>query len=177
MPAPVAEITALRRLEGLEFTVKSASLSRLFNALSQGATARSNSPRRRPGVPSGEDLIEPPPNSPRITPYSGATHRYELPLVENGIPRQLAGFSAGRFDLWGSPELILNRGPRLNLSFLTAVGTDIPEGASIVIPTVVSDKLLTEFLEGVQGAIRQLYIDYIADRRHTINIVSEHAIA
>lgn len=115
--------------------------------------------------------------SPSTCTYSGAIRRYQLSLVENGIPRQLVGFMNGRFDLWGSPELVHSRGPRLNLSLLTAVGIENTDGVSVLVPTVVSDKLLQEYLEGVKGAIRQLYIDYIGDRTHTIIITSEHVIS
>lgn len=186
--ASVAEITAHRRLEGLELTVKSASLASLFSLLSRGTSTRNtaapararrsgedeNDPETAYRLARGQPSREPEPSAvPQM--YTGPTHRYTLPLVENGIPRQLAGFSLGRFDMWGNPELLCSRGPKLNLSFLTALGMDSSDGVSITIPTVVSDKLLTEFLEGVQSAIRQLYIDYIAERRHSITITSEHA--
>jgi hypothetical protein len=88
----------------------------------------------------------------------------------------LAGFTHGRFDLWGNPELVHSRGPRLNLSILTAVGIDTDDGARVTIPTVVSDKMLTDYLEGLKAAMRQLYIDYIGDRTHTIIITCEHTI-
>lgn len=180
----VAEITAQRRLDGVEFTIRSEPLERLFRYLSDGntsvvsATRVARPPRNPPPESDAEDSgdrppMEPPSESPSVI-YSGATRRYTLPLVENGIPRQLNGFNCGRFDLWGNQELVHSRGPRLNLSPLTAVG--ISEGISIMIPTVVSDKLLQEYTQGVQQAVRQIYIDYIADRRHTITITSEHSI-
>lgn len=173
----VAEITALKRLEGVEFTVKSAPLERLFRMLSNGQTTtvpRAATPR----PPRRSELeLSPEESPPSPVSYSGATRRYELDLVENGIPRQLVGFSGGRFDLWGSPELVHTRGPRLNLSILTAVGIDSDAGAAIMIPTIVSEKLLLEYTEGLKSAIRQLYIDYIGDRTHVITITCEHSIS
>lgn len=189
----VASVTALKRLDGVEFTIKSQSMERLFRTLSGGnvaavsrTAARAPTPgRRRPGEDnpfSNQDSDDVP--SPRreseasaSVAYAGATRRYALELVENGIPRQLAGFNHGRFDLWGCPELVHSRGPRLNLSILTAVGIDGENGAQVTIPTVVSDKLLTEYLEGLKAAMRQLYIDYIGDRTHTIIITCEHSIS
>jgi hypothetical protein len=188
-PVKVAEITAHKRLQGVEFLIKSAPLETLFQTLAQGRTvpvggravATPLPPRR--GMPRtmaelqamerGESL----PEATSAVAYTGATHKYQLELIENGIPKQFMGFANGRFDLWGSPELVHSRGPKLNLSLLTAVGIANPEGVSVTIPTVCSDKLLTEYAEGLKSAIRQLYVDYIGNRTHTIIITSEHVLS
>lgn len=184
MPAPiqVAEITAHKRLQGVEFLMKSALLERLFSTIAGGRTTpvTTAAPRRNTQERISEELSRARGDhdeQPLSGTYTGATHRYAMELIENGIPRQLVGFGSGRFDLWGSPELLHGRGPRLNLSLLTAVGMSQPEGVSVLIPTVCSDKLLTEYAEGLKSAIRQLYVDYIGDRTHTIVITSEHVIS
>lgn len=176
----VANIRAHRRLESVDFNIKSVPLDRLMRFLSNGrrvsAAASANTPRasnqslRVAPTAAGEDA------APRSSAYTGVSERYRLDLVENGIPAQLSGFSHGRFDLWGSPEMVHTRGPRLNLSLLTAIGMDDTDGATISIPTVLSDKQLTDYLNGVRSAILQLHIDYIADRVHTMNITCEYTI-
>lgn len=178
----VASVTALKCLDGVTFTIKSDPVERLFRLLSNGQTTnvpRTAAPARRPRSPEDDDTPrrdrDPEPSAPVA--YAGATRRYALDIKDNGIPGQLAGFTHGRFDLWGCPELVHSRGPRLNLSILTAVGIDGADGARVTIPTVVSDKMLTDYLEGLKAAIRQLYIDYIGDRTHTIIITCEHTIS
>lgn len=173
----VANIRAHRRLDSVDFNIKSVPLDRLMRFLSSGrrisvsasTTRISNQALRVAATATGEEPVRP-------TAYTGVSERYRLDLVENGIPTQLSGFSHGRFDLWGSPEMVHTRGPRLNLSLLTAVGMDDTEGATISIPTVLSDKQLTDYLNGVRSAILQLHIDYIADRVHTMNITCEYTI-
>lgn len=175
----VAEITAHKRLDGVEFQIKSDPLEKFFRALSGGQTIAVGRSTPRPRPPRDEDAPQPRahPEPVADVSYTGATRRYQLELVENGIPRLLTGFSHGRFDLWGCAELIHSRGPKFNLALLTAVGSGDKDGVSVTIPTVISDKMLTEYTEGLKASIRQLYIDYIGDRTHHIIITSEHVIS
>lgn len=167
----VASIEARRRLEGVEISIKSPSVERLMRFLSDGAIKNPPARPRPRARPAGEE--EPSTSAPTIE-WTGASRIYDVGLVENGIPRKMVGFNLGRFDMWGSAELITARGPRFNLSPLLAVGTGNADGAVITIPTVASDKQLTEYLEGVKTALQQIYVDYLAERTHRIKITTEH---
>lgn len=170
----VMSISVHRRLDGIEFTLKSESLERLMRHLSNGTLVRCEVPRTRQPRMDDEERVTPRPSSTPSVGYAGPARRYEI-LLREGIPVQLQGFNAGRFDLWGSPELVLSRGPRFNLSWLLAEGSE--NGVTVTIPTVMSDKLLTEYLEGLKSAFRQIYIDFLGDRTHTITITTEHSVA
>lgn len=90
----------------------------------------------------------------------------------NGIPVMLPGFTSGRFDMWGSKELLLSpRTPSFNLSLLLAVG--LASGVNVKIPTVISDNHLKMYLQGLESAVRQLYIDFLKESTKNIRIYTE----
>lgn len=139
-----------RRLTGVEFTIKAPRIEEVMRLVS-GGTTRGD----RDGF------------------TWGANRFYQLPMGANGIPTAFPGFSAGRFDLWGAKELLLSRAPAINLSFLLAVGLESEAGATIAVPTVISDTALTSYTEGLKSAVRQFYIDFLRDSTRTITITTE----
>jgi hypothetical protein len=106
--------------------------------------------------------------------YSGLRH-YRMPVNGAGVPTGLPGFTLGRFDMWGSRELILSPNRVLNLSILTAVG--LGEGVTISIPTVMSRRQRDEYCQQLSNAVLQIYTDYIRETTHTITITAQTEIA
>lgn len=105
--------------------------------------------------------------------WEGASSFYSLAMGPNGIPAILPGFTAGRFDMWGSKELLLAREPKINLSMFLAVGLGSENGVTIRVPTVMSETQITTYVEGLKSAFRQFYIDFLRDSTRTIRITTE----
>lgn len=143
--------TARRRLQGIQFDLKSESIEAAFKLLSDD---RKVTHRPAAGVPGW-----------------GNVQYYQLEMGPNGIPILLTGYNKGRFDLWGHRELVHTRQPPFNLSMLLAVG--LGEGVTITIPTVMSNTQLQAFLDGLKAGARQFYIDYLVERTRTIRITTE----
>lgn len=139
-----------RRLTGLEFKLHSPQIEEVMKVVSLGRTAK-----ERKGTEWGV----------------GAGY-YVLDMGTSGIPAAFPGFSAGRFDMWGSRELLLTpRLPSLNLSMLLAVG--LGEEVVVRIPTVMSESQLKVFTDAFESAIRQFYIDFLKESVKNIRIYTE----
>ena len=144
--------TAHRRLTGIEFQLQSEPIEAAFRLLSDG---RSSSPRASTTNPG----------------WGPGIARYELEMAANGIPVALAGYNKGRFDLWGHRELIHSRAPSFNLAPLLAVG--LGTGVTLTVPTVMSNTQMAQYLDGLKIAVRQFFIDYLADRTRSIRLTTE----
>lgn len=101
----------------------------------------------------------------------GMLHHYLLDMGANGIPTCFPGFGSGRFDMWGSRELLLPRAPNVNLSPLLAVGLE--KGVTIPVVTVMSNAQLQKYTEGLQTAINQFYVDFLRNDEVNIRITVE----
>lgn len=146
--------TITRRQDGLEFRLFCPLIENAFRLLSNGRT-RSESNGNR---------------------WSGASY-YVVEYGPNGIPTALPGFTAGRFDMWGSRELLLRQAPLYNLSMLLAVGLGNENGVVVSVPTVISETTLNNYSEGFKSAVRQFYIDFLRESERTIRITTEELVA
>lgn len=141
--------TVNRRLTGLEFRLKSSQIEEAMRLISSERIRRDNNGNV----------------------WDGNTF-YQVDMGSNGIPVSLPGYTSGRFDMWGSRELLLSpRTPNLNLSMLLAVG--LKDGVNIRIPTVISETQLKLYLDGLKGAVRQFYIDFLKESTKNIRIITE----
>lgn len=183
-----------RRMNGLDVRLKSEPLESLFNFISSGNMNQEPKPVNQPNAAPGSGAAALRDNagqllytsnagapSSRPTPTKavswGPVRHYLPEMTENGIPRGLPGFSHGRFDMWGSKELILSpRNPRLNFSMLLAHGLGSAEGVKLLIPTVISQAALDSFVEGLNAGVRQLYIDYLKESTTNIRIYTEQFV-
>jgi hypothetical protein len=148
-PNELLSCTLHRELNGLKIELASKKIEAAMRLVSGGRTRTS----------SENGLV-----------WEGHTY-YSLPMGTNGIPTAFAGFTAGRFDLWGAKELLFNREPTINLSMLLAVG--LGDGVKIIVPTVISERTLIRFTEGFKSAVRQFYIDFLKESEITIRITTE----
>lgn len=142
--------TVTRRLTGPEFRIASAQIEEVMKVISQGRVLQERDNLR----------------------WGHAPGYYAVDFGANGIPAFFPGFTSGRFDLWGSRELLLApRNPPLNLSMLLAVG--LGSGITIKIPTVISDPQLKQYMDGLAAAVRQFYIDFLKESTRNIRITTE----
>lgn len=141
--------TVNRRLTGLEFRLASPQIEEAMKLISNGRTRSEHNGNA----------------------WGGNTF-YQVEFGTNGIPVALPGYTSGRFDMWGSKELLLTpRSPSFNLSPLLAVG--LKDGVNIRIPTVISEPHLNQYLDGLKAAVRQFYIDFLKDSTKNIRITTE----
>lgn len=138
----------IRRLDGLEFHIQSTQFEEAMRLISGGETRVDCDGR----VWKGHSF-------------------YRLEMGANGIPTAFPGFSAGRFDTWGTKELLFNKSPSINLAPLLAVG--LAKGVIIHIPTVISQKQLDLYVAQLQVAVRQFFIDFLKESEKNIRITTE----
>lgn len=138
----------VRRLEGLEFHLQSVQFEEAMKLVSGGRTRADRDGRI----------------------WKDHSY-YALEMGGNGIPIAFPGFSAGRFDMWGEKELLLNKSPSVNLAPLLVVG--LGKGVVINIPTVISETQLQLYVKGLQAAVRQFFIDFLKESEKNIRITTE----
>lgn len=157
-PKDLLTCTVTRRLNHLEFNLKSAQIEEAMRLISAGRTRE------------GRD-------GNIWTDANGrGVNYYAVEMGANGIPIALPGFTGGHFGLWGSRELILTRpAATINLSMLLAVG--LGAGVTVRVATVISEKNLDSFLESFKSAIRQFYIDFLRDSTRHIRLTTEEITA